>query len=92
MANVSRDPGPARAPAPSAPVTARAVALGLFLAVLLNLVMCYSDMHLKNTLLIGNHFPTAGMIVLLGFVLGVNAAARRWWPAAAFAQGELLLV
>ena len=68
------------------------MALGLFLGVVLNLVMCYSDMHLKNTLLIGNHFPTAGMIVLLFLVLGANVVSWKWLHRRGFSQGEMLLV
>src|SRR5947209_7767525 len=77
---------------PPSPVTTRAVAAGLVLGVGLNLVMNYNDFYLKNTLLIGNHFPTAGMAVMLVLALGYNVAARRWFKGAAFAQGELLLI
>jgi len=77
---------------PSNAVTGRAVALGLLLTVGLNLIMCYSDMHLKNTLLTGNHFPTAGMIVLLFLVLGANTASQKWFRRRGFSQGEMLLV
>ncbi len=75
---------------PPSPVTTRAVVLGLFLGVGINLVMLYNDYYLQNTPLILNHMPTAGMAVLLGLV-AVNTVLRRW-PGAAFAPGEMLLV
>ncbi len=73
-------------------MTARAVAIGLFLAVGINLVMDYSDTYLKNTLMIGNHFPTAGMAILLVLTLAVNPVARRLSGRPLLDQGELLLV
>lgn len=76
----------------ASPVTARAVAIGLLLAVGINLVMDYSDMYLKNTLMIGNHFPTVGMAVLLLFIFAINPLMRRWTGKPMLEQGELLLV
>ncbi len=78
--------------APPSPVTLRAVLLGLVIGIGLNLVMTYNDFYIKNTLLIGNHFPTAGMAVLLGLVLVANTLARRWFRTSGLSQGELLLV
>ncbi len=70
-------------------MTARAVCLGLLCAVAMNLVMNYNDYYLRNTLLMGNHLPTAGVGVLLAMILGFNAFV----PARMrFGQGELLLV
>ncbi len=78
---------------PAAPaVTARAVGLGLVLTIALNLVMNYSDFYLNNTLLMGNHFPIAGMAVLLGMVVVANPALARRSGAGPFTPGELLLV
>ena len=76
-------------PSPS-PLTARAVTIGLFLAVGINLVMLYNDYYLRNTPLILNHMPTAGMAVLIALV-GLNMLLRRW-PGAAFTSGEMLLI
>jgi len=72
------------------PVTARAVCLGLLCAVVVNLMMNYNDYYLRNTLLMGNHFPTASVAVLLVLILGVNAALAN--TGGRFSQGELLLV
>lgn len=72
------------------PVTARAVAIGLFLAVGVNLVQLYNDYYLANTPLILNHLPTAGMAVLLALVAYNVTAGRR--TGTAFAPGEMLLI
>jgi len=70
-------------------VTARAVCLGLLCTVAMNLVMNYNDYYLRNSLLMGNHLPTAGVGVLLVLILGFNAVV----PARLrFRQGELLLL
>jgi len=71
-------------------MTGRAVCLGLGFSIAINLVMNYNDYYLNNSLLMGNHFPTASMGVLLVLILGVNAAlpgSRR-----RLTQGELLLI
>lgn len=72
------------------PVTARAVAIGLFLGVGFNLIMLYNDYYLGNTLLSLNHFPSIGIALLL-FMAGANVFLRRW-PGAAFTAGEMLLI
>jgi len=72
------------------PVTARAVTIGLFLGVAINLVMLYNDYYLSNTPLILNHMPTAGMAVLLALV-GINYFLRGR-PGLAFSSGEMLLI
>lgn len=74
----------------SSPLTARAVAIGLCLAVGINLVMLYNDYYLCNTPLILNHMPTAGMAVLMALV-GLNLFLRRW-PGVSFTSGEMLLI
>lgn len=80
---------PAPAPAGSSPVTVRAVAIGLFLVVGINLVMLYNDYYLRNTPLILNHLPTAGTAVILALVLVANVALR---GRRVLSQGEVLLI
>jgi len=72
-------------------VTARAVCIGLFCAVTINLLMLYNDYYLDNTPLILNHLPTAGMAILMVLIMG-NAALRRWYGRSGLSQGELLLI
>jgi len=72
-------------------MTARAIGIGLFCAVMINLVMLYSDYYVDNTPLILNHFPTAGMAVLMLLIV-INAVWRRWGSPSRFSQGELLLI
>ncbi len=71
------------------PVTPRAVAIGMFLGVAVNLVMLYNDYYLHNTLLVLNHFPTVSMAVLLAMVC-LNVALRP--SGQAFSPGEMALV
>jgi len=72
-------------------VTARAVCIGLFCGVLLNLVMLYNDYYLHNTPLVLNHMPTAGMAVLIVLLAG-NTVVRKVRGGGGLARGELLLV
>jgi len=74
------------------PVTARAVCLGLFFTILINLVMGYNDWYLANTLLIGNHFPYIAIAILMLLIFGVNVGLRRAFGVAGLAPGELMLV
>ena len=78
--------------APDSPVTVRAVCLGLLCAVLVNLVMLYNDYYLRNTLMMGNHFPTVSMGILLVLILGVNALLPGRHGRLRLGQGELLLI
>ncbi len=92
MGHRTREPRPAR-PRPDAsdpsPVTPRAVAIGLFLGLAVNLVMLFNDYYLDNTPLVLNHFPAVSMAALLVLVL-VNIPLRR--RGLAFTPGELALV
>ena len=76
---------------PPSPVSVRAVAIGLFLAVAINFVMLYNDYYLSNTLLILNHFPMVAMALLLVLVAG-NAVLRRIPGAVPLRPGEMLLI
>lgn len=77
---------------PGSPVTARAVCIGLGVAVFINLVMGYNDWYLRNTLLIGNHFPYIAIPLLMLLTLGANATLRRWSGYRPLAPGELMLI
>ena len=79
-------------PATASPITARAVGVGLFCSVLINLVMGYNDWYLHNTLLIGNHFPYIAIAILMVLILGVNVGGRRVFGLAGFNRGELVLI
>jgi len=72
-------------------VTARSIALGLFLGVLINLFLLYNDYYLRNTPFIFSQLPVAGMAVLMGCVLA-NAAARRIRGRPWLSRGEMLLI
>ncbi len=72
-------------------LTARAIAIGMFLAVAINLYMLYIDYFLKNTLLIFNHLPTVGTAVLL-LLAGLGALMRKTGRGKPFSQGEMLLI
>ncbi len=72
-------------------MTVRAVCIGLFLSVAINLIMLYNDYFLGNTPLILNHMPTVGMSTLL-FLIVFGAATRKAGMKIAFSQGELLLI
>jgi hypothetical protein len=76
----------------SSPVTARAVCLGLFFSVVINLVMGYNDWYLANTLLIGNHFPYISIAILMVLILGVNVGLKRAFAVQGLSSGELMLV
>lgn len=75
-------------PEPS-PVTPRAVAIGMFLGIAVNLVMLFNDYYLHNTVLVLNHFPTVSMAVLLAMVL-INIPLRPLGRA--ISAGEMALV
>jgi hypothetical protein len=83
----STEGSPARSP-----ITTRAVGVGLFFSVLINLVMGYNDWYLHNTLLIGNHFPYIAIAILMVLILGVNVGLRRVLGIAGFTAGELVLI
>ena len=74
------------------PVTARAVCLGLLAAGIICLLSAYNDCYLKNTLLVGNHFPVGAIVLVAVLVLAVNTAARRFLHVRGLASGELLLI
>jgi len=76
----------------TSPISARAVGVGLFCSVVINLVMGYNDWYLHNTLLIGNHFPYIAIAILMVLILGVNVGLRRLLGVAGFAPAELLLI
>jgi len=77
---------------PPSPLTARAACLGLFTATLICLFSAYNDCYLKNTLLVGNHFPVAAIVFVAVLVLAVNTGARRFLGIAGLSRGELLLI
>lgn len=81
---------PGRDTGEPSPITTRAVTIGLFLGLAINLVMLYNDYYLLNTPLILNHMPMAGMAVLLGLV-ALNPLLRRW-SRSPFSSGEMLLI
>ncbi len=54
--------------------------------------MGYNDWYLRNTLLIGNHFPYISIAILMVMVLGINVGLRKLWPLRPFSAGELLLI
>ena len=79
-------------PVPAATaVTARAVCIGLFMGILINLFMLYNDYYLYNTPFIFSQLPVAGMAVLMVLML-VNGAARRFRGKGWLAPGEMLLI
>jgi hypothetical protein len=82
--------GPRDAAAAS-PVTARAVAIGGFASLLILLAMAYNDYYLRNSLLIGNHFPPISIALMMILALGVNPLLR-WTGRTPLAPAELLLV
>jgi len=75
----------------SSPVTVRAVCIGLFFGVLINLGMLYNDYYLHNTPFMLNHLPTVGMAVLMALIL-VNTAKLGLTGRPGLSRGELLLV
>ncbi len=77
---------------PASPITPRAVCLGLGVGVLVNLAMGYNDWYLRNTLLIGNHFPYIAIALLVLLAVGVNGGLRRWVRLEPFSPGELMLI
>ncbi|MEK7477666.1 MAG: DUF6785 family protein [Candidatus Coatesbacteria bacterium] len=77
---------------PPSPVTARAVCLGIGAGILICLLSAYNDCYLSNTLLVGNYFPVASIVLVCVLALGVNAAARRYLGVAGLSHGELMLV
>jgi len=81
---------PGRDTGEPSPITARAVAIGLFLGLVINCVMLYNDYYLLNTPLILNHLPTAAMAVLLALVALNPLLRRSRWGA--FQPGEMLLI
>jgi len=76
----------------ASPVTARAICLGFFLSLVIDLWMAYNDFYLNNSLMIGNHFPFVSIVAVILLVLGVNTAARKWFGSPGLQPGELLLV
>lgn len=77
--------------AAGSPVTGRAVAIGLYFAVLLNLVMLYNDYYLLNTPLVLNHMPSVGMAVLMALML-INLILFKAFGVRGLSRGELLLI
>ena len=77
---------------PESPITARAVGLGLVFAIAINLVIDYNDWYLRNTLLIGNHFPYIAIATLMALVLGVNAGLKSRFRIKGLSAGEMLLI
>ncbi len=73
-------------------MTARAVCVGLFCALLINLAMPYNDHYLYNTLLIGNHLPVITIVLMMLLILGVNAWLAPRLKFDPLAPGELLLI
>ena len=49
-------------------------------------------MHLEGTLLAGNHFPIAGMFLLVIIVLLGNTCLRKVSPNASLSAGELMVI
>src|ERR1044071_1482415 len=86
--NRSRD----AAPAHRRGVTARAVLLGLLGSVFFCAVTPYNDFKVAATYLAGTQFSIGAIFTLLLLVLVVNVALRRFRPAAAFSQAELLTI
>jgi len=58
----------------------------------MNLVMSYNDWYLRNTLLIGNHFPYIAIALLMLLVLAFNVGLRRAFRAETLSAGELMVV
>ncbi|MEK7765593.1 MAG: DUF6785 family protein [bacterium] len=77
---------------PRSPVTLRAVGIGLFCAVLVDLVEAYNDDVLSNSLLVGDHFPLISIVVVMLLILGVNTGLGGWCGVRRLAPGELLLI
>lgn len=73
-------------------MTVRAVCVGLFFSIAINLVMGYNDWYLHNTLLIGNHFPYIAIAILMLLIVGVNLGIVRRFGGTGFSAGELMLI
>ncbi len=82
--------GPAHARSkPRYPISWRSVTLGLGSAILICALTPYNDYALNNTFLIGNNLPLGVILLIVGFVLLVNAPLHRWAPRWALGAGEL---
>ncbi len=78
----------------SAPVTPRAVLLGLFGAVSVSSLQVVSRIRPQTVIFPFQSVLTlfSGPILLLFLLAVVNAGLRRWWPKAAFRPAELAVV
>ncbi len=76
----------------SSPLTARAICLGMFSSIIVNLVMAYNDYYLYNSLLVGNHFPVISLVIVVLLVMAGNTAAKRWFGVDGLSSGEILLI
>lgn len=75
-----------------APVSARAVGIGLACAAFFAAFTPTNDIKIAATFIAGNQFPVGALFVALLVGGPVNAALRAWRPDRAFTTGELLTI
>jgi uncharacterized membrane protein len=73
-------------------VTWRSVAVGAFGVGVIAALAPFNDWVIANTPLIGNFLPVGLLMLLLAFLLFVQAPLRRFAPARAMRRGEVALV
>ena len=80
------------APNPRRAISWRSCTLGLCGALAIAILTPHNDYYLKNTYIVGNHFPIGVVFLLLVFVLGVNPWLRRLRPGGELSPGELIVI
>src|SRR4051812_44204892 len=71
------------------PVNLRSIALGLFGVIFICALTPYNDWAVFNTYFVGNYLPVGLLMVMISFIMLVNAPISKWMPDRAFSGGEL---
>lgn len=71
------------------PLSWRALTLGFFGVLLINLITPYNDYVLFNTFVVGNGLPLGAMLLFFVVAVFVNAPLSRYWPDRALSSGEM---
>ncbi len=73
-------------------LTGRAIVLGLFLAIVINIWVPYGSFLVQSSRMTMGHLPIAVMIPFFILLLIVNPLLRYWRPSWRLSSGELVLV
>ncbi|GIX07038.1 MAG: hypothetical protein KatS3mg115_1441 [Candidatus Poribacteria bacterium] len=71
-------------------VSVRAILLGLIYVFFVALITPYNDYYIRNTFLIGNHFPIGPFFLFSVTILLCNGLLWRWRPGWALRPAELM--